>query len=138
MRTIYLVLIVATLTLSTSLHAQFQLPKVPYDKVDVIRNEKEIIQKRFFNKNALVLEVNYPDHIKGSMQGLCYRSNIVDDSIYLYYGQQRREISFRKDAIYSSSWAEGTLLTRHETYYPTGQLWSKYTQVAVPDPMHPQ
>jgi hypothetical protein len=138
MRTALLILTVGFLIVTMPLHAQFRLPKVSYNKVDVIRNEKEVIQKRFFTKGELVLEVNYPDHEKGHEQELCYKSNIVNDSTYIFYGNQRRTISFRRDVIYATSWVEGTLVTQHETYYPTGELWYKYTQVAVLDPVHPQ
>jgi hypothetical protein len=121
-----------------SLWGQFELPKIDYDSRELIEKKEEKIKKRVFSKSGqVVLEVHYP--IAGSIQSYCHRSNVVYDSVYIYYGDERVEVKFNKNnrGITKSRWREPGRLLYTEIYHNNGQLSQKYSQYTQLDESNP-
>lgn len=107
---------------------QFALPEIEYDQYVLEKNgEKKIHKGVYTNGDDIVLEAHYP--INGSIQSFCHRSNVVYDSVYIYYGEEMTQILFSKGGgINKSSWKPSGRRLSTEIYGKNGVLSKKFTQ----------
>lgn len=122
---------------SLPLFAQFELPKIDFDKTELVKDEEKRVNKKVFSKkDQTVLEIHYP--IKGSIQSYCNRSNVVYDSVYIYQGEEVMEIKFQvKSNIYKSWWKQNGKIVHSEVYHKNKQLYRKYAQIGEIDNSNP-
>lgn len=119
------------------LTAQFQLPIIDYDKIEMVKvKENRINKKVFLKKGVTVLEAHYP--INRSIQSFCNRYNAAYDSIYIYYGKEMMEITFlARGGIYKTSWKEKGRILYSEHYFKNKMLQSKFAEYTRLDPNNP-
>lgn len=107
--------------------AQFALPSIEYDQVELVKNDEDAIDKRVYSKDGkTLLEVHFP--YNGYIQTYCSRSHASIDSIYLYRGENMVQIKFLKgDVKELTKWKlSGRVLTT-EVYHDE-LLTKRYTQ----------
>ena len=101
-----------------SLFSQVRIPELEFD------NETEVVEERtnkkvYYKDGKVVLEKYYP--YGSGQQNLCGRSNVVDDSIFIYHEPKLLVVKYDKtDIVYNTY--EGNI-KHQETYYRNnGQL----------------
>jgi hypothetical protein len=121
-------------------YGQFSLPNLDYDEFELVKNKEERIHTGVYSKNGKIrLEAHYP--IAGSIQSYCDRSNVVYDSVYIYYGKEIMQITFNKNGgLTKMQWKPSGRLLLTEMYGKDNKLkkqFTQYTQLNKSNPAPP-
>ncbi len=107
----------------------FQFPKIDYDDIEIHKDESGIFKKEFKKKGVVVMEAHYPH--KGSIQGLCYKSNVVSDSVFILLGDTQGVVQFYrpKKRIITKTWKRGKNKVTFKNYFSNKKLQESYVGI---------